>query len=147
MPRVLSYTPAWLGHGSPGSAMFAPPPKKESEGKRPERNARERSGSADTSKSSTTLEKTSTGSAAGQSKTGIAPPIPGARRTVAQRGTEVFVAVGNSIRWADFAMLKDNWEGENTRSRGRQNELEEDEPIEGMGFKVCSHKSRDRCTD
>ncbi|KAL2752762.1 hypothetical protein ACRALDRAFT_1077896 [Sodiomyces alcalophilus JCM 7366] len=35
--------------------------------------------------------------------------IPGARRPIAHRGTEVFVAVGKELRWADLAYLKDKW--------------------------------------
>jgi nucleoporin NUP82 len=35
---------------------------------------------------------------------------PGPRRTIARRGTEVFVAVGKEIRWGDLAYLKDAWE-------------------------------------
>jgi nucleoporin NUP82 len=35
---------------------------------------------------------------------------PGPRRTIARRGTEVFVAVGKQIRWGDLARLKETWE-------------------------------------
>lgn len=31
-------------------------------------------------------------------------------RTTACRGTEVFVAVGNEIRWSDLILLRDEWE-------------------------------------
>ena len=43
-------------------------------------------------------------------------PNPGPRRTIARRGTEVFVAVGKQIRWGDLAALKESWETKNTRS-------------------------------
>ncbi|KAL0930942.1 nuclear pore complex protein An-Nup82 [Colletotrichum truncatum] len=33
----------------------------------------------------------------------------GPRRTVARRGTEVFVAVGKELRWGDLAYLKEKW--------------------------------------
>ncbi|MCJ1473037.1 hypothetical protein MMC13_001686 [Lambiella insularis] len=33
-------------------------------------------------------------------------------RTIARRGTEVFVVVGNTIRWADLCILKDDYEGQ-----------------------------------
>ncbi|TDZ87597.1 Nucleoporin NUP82 [Colletotrichum sidae] len=33
----------------------------------------------------------------------------GPRRTIARRGTEVFVAVGKELRWGDLAYLKENW--------------------------------------
>ena len=36
--------------------------------------------------------------------------FPGPRRTVAHRGTEVFVVVGNTIRWADLSTYKEEWE-------------------------------------
>lgn len=35
---------------------------------------------------------------------------PGPRRTIARRGTEVFVAVGKQIRWGDLTRLKETWE-------------------------------------
>ncbi|ROT35938.1 hypothetical protein SODALDRAFT_300209 [Sodiomyces alkalinus F11] len=35
--------------------------------------------------------------------------IPGTRRPIAHRGTEVFAAVGKELRWADLAYLKDKW--------------------------------------
>ncbi|KAK3368218.1 hypothetical protein B0H63DRAFT_488022 [Podospora didyma] len=34
----------------------------------------------------------------------------GPRRTIARRGTEVFVAVGKQIRWGDLVQLKESWE-------------------------------------
>lgn len=34
-------------------------------------------------------------------------PEPGPRRTIATRGSEIFVAVGNEIRWADLVNLKE----------------------------------------
>jgi len=34
----------------------------------------------------------------------------GPRRTIARRGTEIFVAVGKQIRWGDLAYLKESWE-------------------------------------
>ncbi|QUC22242.1 uncharacterized protein UV8b_06483 [Ustilaginoidea virens] len=42
---------------------------------------------------------------------------PGPRRTVARRGTEVFVAVGKEIRWADLAYLKDAWSTRHSKPR------------------------------
>ncbi|KAG5982160.1 hypothetical protein E4U55_002230 [Claviceps digitariae] len=43
--------------------------------------------------------------------------LPGPRRTIARRGTEVFVAVGKEIRWADLAYLKDEWSTRQSRGR------------------------------
>ncbi|KAF2681773.1 hypothetical protein K458DRAFT_406358 [Lentithecium fluviatile CBS 122367] len=71
MPRVLSYTPAWLARPSPGYHLFAPKPS--------------------TAKA---LVKE------GQST--------GLRKTIATRDSEVFVAVGREIRWADLALLKED---------------------------------------
>lgn len=34
----------------------------------------------------------------------------GPRRTIATRGTEVFIAVGKEIRWADLVYLKERWQ-------------------------------------
>jgi len=41
---------------------------------------------------------------------------PGPRRTIAHRGTEVFVAAGKQIRWGDLAQLKESWESRHSRS-------------------------------
>lgn len=41
---------------------------------------------------------------------------PGPRRTIAKRGTEVFVAAGKDIRWGDLAYIKEQW----SESRGRR---------------------------
>jgi nucleoporin NUP82 len=43
-------------------------------------------------------------------------PKPGPRRTIARRGTEVFVAVEKQIRWGDLAYLKESWEAKQARS-------------------------------
>ncbi|KZZ89717.1 WD40/YVTN repeat-like-containing domain protein [Moelleriella libera RCEF 2490] len=44
-------------------------------------------------------------------------PLPGPKRTIARRGTEVFVAVGKEIRWADLAYLKEEWATKQARGR------------------------------
>ncbi|KAL2168822.1 hypothetical protein VTG60DRAFT_6792 [Thermothelomyces hinnuleus] len=41
---------------------------------------------------------------------------PGPRRTIARRGTEIFVAVGKTLRWGDLAYLKESWETKHARS-------------------------------
>ncbi|KAJ4304041.1 Nucleoporin nup82 [Collariella sp. IMI 366227] len=43
-------------------------------------------------------------------------PKPGPRRTIARRGTEVFVAVEKEIRWGDLVTLKESWETTQARS-------------------------------
>lgn len=45
--------------------------------------------------------------------------LPGPRRTIAKRGSEVFVACGKEIRWGDLASLKDQWTTSQTRDGGR----------------------------
>ncbi|KAK4212419.1 hypothetical protein QBC37DRAFT_473837 [Rhypophila decipiens] len=51
---------------------------------------------------------------------------PGLRRTIARRGTEIFVAAGKQIRWGDLAQLKEGWEsrraGSAPRSRRQESE-------------------------
>ncbi|KAM0515741.1 hypothetical protein ACHAPE_005820 [Trichoderma viride] len=42
---------------------------------------------------------------------------PGPRRTIARRGTEVFVAVGKEIRWGDLVYLKEEWMEKQSRRR------------------------------
>ncbi|KAK5989118.1 Nuclear pore protein NUP82 [Cladobotryum mycophilum] len=43
--------------------------------------------------------------------------LPGPRRTIARRGTEVFVAVGKEIRWGDLVYLKEEWTEKQSRKR------------------------------
>ncbi|KAI9822996.1 MAG: hypothetical protein M1832_002650 [Thelocarpon impressellum] len=68
----------------------------------------------------------------------------GPRRTIARRGTEVFVAVGNQIRWADLSYLKNAWDdrAEKRRRRGHhkqyaslRDEADEEDDVEGAGFR------------
>ena len=54
-----------------------------------------------------------------------APPFsskkaePGPRRTVARRGTEVFVANGKELKWGDLVYLRDGWAAKQARSNRR----------------------------
>ncbi|KAI0879600.1 hypothetical protein GGS24DRAFT_3915 [Hypoxylon argillaceum] len=41
----------------------------------------------------------------------------GPRRTIATRGTEVFIAVGREIRWADLVYLKERWQEKAAQGR------------------------------
>ncbi|KAK3322591.1 hypothetical protein B0H66DRAFT_210019 [Apodospora peruviana] len=43
----------------------------------------------------------------------------GPRRTIADRGTEIFVAAGKQIRWGDLAYLKESWESKRNGSHAR----------------------------
>ncbi|OTA82616.1 hypothetical protein M434DRAFT_37050 [Hypoxylon sp. CO27-5] len=85
MPKIKSYTPAWLLPPSPGHDLFVPNPNDA------------HSVSSYTSK-------------------GIHKNSP--RRTIARRGTEVFIAVGKEIRWADLVYLKERWEEKQAKARG-----------------------------
>lgn len=84
MPKVISYTPSWLCEPAPGHRIFVTAE---------ENNPR---GQATTFKALTESRKRN--------------ERPGPRRTIAHRGTEVFVAVGREIRWADLVFLKEAWE-------------------------------------
>jgi nucleoporin NUP82 len=102
MPQVTSYTPTWLSRPNPGWDIFMPSVKD--------------------------LSYPSLSQTASNKKNAK----PGPRRTIAQRGTEVFVAVGKEIRWADLVYLKEAWEDkqerkrEPTRRMGRDSQYEED---------------------
>ena len=81
MPKVLSYTPAWLSAPAPASRLFR-------------RNSGDR------------------GDAVGDSRYASEKGYKNVlrqRRVIAYRGSEVFVADGNKIRWADLALVKDDW--------------------------------------
>lgn len=79
MVKITSYTPAWLNDPAPGHSLFAPPELDPKRSSYPSAN----------------------------SKGG--KPKPGPRRTVARRGTEVFVANGRELRWGDLVYLKELW--------------------------------------
>lgn len=86
MPKVKSYSAAWLAGNAPGRQLF-------------------------------TRDDDSPRSLALTSSKGA---IPGPRRTIAKRGTEVFVACGKDIRWGDLASLKEAWASSVPRdARGR----------------------------
>ena len=59
----------------------------------------------------------------------------GPSRKIAHRGTEVFVAVGNELRWSELGKLKDAGE-EYTRRHG-QYEAEDGEEVE-RAYRVTS---------
>jgi len=92
MPRVIAHTPSWLSHPSPGARIFSDP-----EAQSPASPSKKLGGKAADNKPSTTPSST-------------------ARRIIAHRGSEVFTVVGNKIRWADLARVKDEWEGQEQRS-------------------------------
>ncbi|KAA6411382.1 MAG: hypothetical protein FRX48_04662 [Lasallia pustulata] len=87
MPKVISYTPSWLSRPSPGFRLF--------------------SSSQDVSRSPRANGKPSALAVSSHKSEG---DYLGPQRTIARRGTEIFVVVGNQIRWSDLCMLKDDWE-------------------------------------
>ncbi|RFU25634.1 hypothetical protein B7463_g10714, partial [Scytalidium lignicola] len=93
MPKVLSYTPAWLSKPSSGYELFT-----------------------STSKASSANGHASYGSTRQDKQ----DAKPGPRRTIVRRGTEVFVAVGKEIRWADLTSLKEAWEAKQQSVKGRK---------------------------
>ncbi|TAQ86058.1 hypothetical protein B7494_g5602 [Chlorociboria aeruginascens] len=94
MPTVTSYTPAWLSKPNPGHDIFTSAPKKGKE---------------------THLASGNAGNAADSSNK-KSKPRP--RRTIARRGTEVFIAVEREIRWADLVYMKETWEDSEQKKKG-----------------------------
>ncbi|EXJ82689.1 hypothetical protein A1O3_06503 [Capronia epimyces CBS 606.96] len=88
MPKVVGYTPPWLSRPSPGARLFTDPAPQ---------------------------SPTSPSKRSSYLSTPSSTQYQGPRRLVASRGTEVFTVVGNKIRWADLATVRDEWE-ENTQS-------------------------------
>lgn len=113
MPKVISYTPAWLSKPNPGHEIF-------------------------TQKTVGAPASTSNGSSASSKRISK----PGPRRTVARRGTEVFIAVGKEIRWADLVYLKEAWEDKQSRNTfGKGKGRDSDNQYEGdhaQGYRVSS---------
>jgi len=77
MPKVLSYTPSWLSRPSPGFDVFTT------------KNEAHPNGSFKPSKPSKHADFNTPS------------------KTIAYRGTEIFVAIDNEIRWSDLAWLKE----------------------------------------
>lgn len=88
MPKVKHYSAAWLSNNAPGRQLFD---------------------------ASQDILRSRALSPPYSSKK---KPLLGPRRTIARRGTEVFVAVGKEIRWADLAYLKEEWS--TTQAKGRR---------------------------
>ncbi|KAI9861709.1 MAG: hypothetical protein M1824_002140 [Vezdaea acicularis] len=106
MPKVLSYTPPWLSRTSPGFKIFESP-----EG---------------TSWSKTQKARPTSSNGAYTSPEDYR--LSGPRRTIAKRGTEIFVAAGKQIRWTDLRHLKDDWE-EQSQPRGSRSRKRREESV------------------
>jgi hypothetical protein len=57
-------------------------------------------------------------------------------RTIAHRGTEVFAAVGKTIRWTDFAIVKDDWENKNLSQAVSKASINNDDEFSEIKHKV-----------
>ena len=124
MPKIISYTPPWLSRPEPGAQLFA---------------------SSRGTLSSPHREPRGSGNASNKNATGISRQYLGPTRTIARRGTEIFVAVDNEIRWSDLCMLKDNYDdAERTRKqKGRRQEVDNEE--DGDNGELKSHASYRVC--
>lgn len=129
MPKVKSYSAAWLSNSAaPGRQLFEP--------------------------SSESIR--SRAFSPGYSSKNKA--VLGPRRTIARRGTEVFVAVGKEIRWADLAYLRDEWAVKVSRGRSTSagirikredsfHSIEGDGDLEAAaGLRVCAKPTSSRDT-
>ncbi|KIW62754.1 hypothetical protein PV04_10890 [Phialophora macrospora] len=106
MPKVVGYTPPYLCRPSSGSKIFTDPEPQ--------------------SPISPSKRSTDAGSPSQSQR-------QGPRRLVASRGTEIFTVVGNKIRWADLATVRDEWE-ENAKS-GR---IDTAEAAEATSYKTLA---------
>ncbi|MBE3044677.1 hypothetical protein IMZ48_19370 [Candidatus Bathyarchaeota archaeon] len=111
MPKVRSYTPGWLSRGSPGNNLFAPSP--------------------DASRASL--------SSPYSAKSKKRSPN-GARRTIARRGTEVFVASDREIRWGDLAYLKEMHASQRAGARGKREYDDEDDTLSSIESHAAGYR-------
>jgi hypothetical protein len=130
MPKVKSYSAPWLAKGSPGSRLFESSPDA--------LRSRAFSPGYPTKKKA----------------------VPGPRRTIAKRGSEIFVAVGKEIRWADLVYQKDSYASRQQSGRSGTPRIKredsamsivaDDESDLPAGVRVCSprpnHLARTRLT-
>lgn len=121
MPKIISYTPAWLSRPSTGFDLFA--------------------GQGVSQEEQTRSSQTQAGNSTAAYQQYLGP-----RSLIARRGTEVFVVGGNTIRWADLAMLKDDWESRvasrSSRNRRSQSPRDGSEILEETKFKVSDFIQR-----
>ena len=110
MPKIVSYTPAWLSKPNPGHEIF------------------------------TATHAPSSHSSNSSSRRKLKP---GPRRTIVHRGTEVFIAVGKEIRWADLVYLKEAWEDKSRKEKGffkgkaRDSTESQYDEVRAQGYRVC----------
>ncbi|CAO1603256.1 hypothetical protein XANCAGTX0491_006845 [Xanthoria calcicola] len=107
MPKVLSYTPSWLSRPSSGFELFSSTNKPKAFGPQDGVQPRARSSVKE-------------------------QEYLGPRRTIAHRGSEIFVVVDNNIRWADLSIVKYDWES--LHRKGKR--LQEDDAPTGQSYKL-----------
>ncbi|EFX02950.1 hypothetical protein CMQ_2879 [Grosmannia clavigera kw1407] len=96
MPKIRAYTPAWLSAEFPdGHTLFSAP--------------------VSAAKASPFASST----ASPRKKQPV--PTAGPQRTIARRGTEVFIAIGKEIRWTDLVSTKSAWEATHDGQRSVMN--------------------------
>lgn len=100
MPQITSFTPPWLSRPNPGWEIFTP------------------------------SAKDATYPSLSQNTNAKKGAKPGPRRTIAQRGTEIFVGVGKEIRWADLVYLKEAWEDGQERQKNPSKRTEKESQYE-----------------
>ena len=87
MPKVKSYNAPWLSKKSPGHQLFEP-------------------------SSAHGRSRTTTPGIGSKGRLHLGP-----KRTIARRGTEVFVACGKEIRWGDLAYIKEEYNSRQPRGK------------------------------
>lgn len=83
MPRIIDYNPPWLSASSPSSQLFNT-----------------------SNAASPSVQPTRKGSLQRENSNIYEGPL----KTIAHRGTEVFLVAGKNIRWSDLSLLKTEFE-------------------------------------
>ena len=116
MPRIIHYTPGWLCRPSPGFEVF------------------------NTSQSKS--RQLGSGSTNQQPNGADGSDYFGPNRTIAKRGTEVFIASGRQIRWTDLVSIKSDFEDQ-SRTPSKKPKLtteakpkEDNEGPEDLSYRV-----------
>ena len=96
MPKLINYTPRWLSRPSPGFDLFS---------SNPDKNPTPPDAGQD-----------------GEAETSSDTDYRGPCRLLAHRGSEVFAVVDNSLRWADLAVVKYDWETQTSNDHDETDE-------------------------
>ena len=83
MPKIIDYNPPWLSASSPSSQLFNT-----------------------SNAASPSVQPTRRGSLQRENSNVYEGPL----KTIAHRGTEVFLVAGKNIRWSDLSLLKTEFE-------------------------------------